>query len=201
MLLTTTKRVRLPLALFSTAVAANTWWIMATPSLSSDSSSEYSSATPSYARPSRRRSRYVSSSSSPPPRKRCRVLVCPSSSASLSPPLLVGPSCKRCRSPTTSLSAAAHSLAALSPAAVDRLPPRRRFRGSPAASHHEETIEDTIEVVVELVSCPFLLSRLTERERERSNLLERVRAMELGDQSLRDSVRTVRESYARMQRH
>ncbi|GKA64855.1 hypothetical protein Tco_0764562, partial [Tanacetum coccineum] len=211
---TETKRVRLPLALFSTAVAANTQWITAPPSLSSDSSSEYSLTTPSYAGPFRRRYLYVSSSS-PPPRKRCRILVCLSSSASLSPPLLVGLSRKRCRPPTTSLSAAAHSPAALSPMVADRLPPRRRFKGLPAASHHEETIKDTIEVVVEPVILPVHAEpadreRLDEhkevieglcllKERERTNLRERVRAMELGDQSLRDSVRTDRESYAGMQ--
>nr|GEY80836.1 hypothetical protein [Tanacetum cinerariifolium] len=70
----------------------------ALPILSLGPSSEYSSAAQSFARPYRRRSRYVSSSSdtsypssSPPPHKRRRVLIySSSSSASISPSPLVG---------------------------------------------------------------------------------------------------------------
>ncbi|GJU48165.1 hypothetical protein Tco_1217720 [Tanacetum coccineum] len=74
MLLTARKRVRPPPALAPVLETAITAQIAAPPLLSSRSPSEYSSAPPSYAIPSRRRSRYVSSSfetsSSPPPRKR-----------------------------------------------------------------------------------------------------------------------------------
>ncbi|GJV31384.1 hypothetical protein Tco_1391784 [Tanacetum coccineum] len=74
MLLTARKRVRPPPALAPVLETAITTQIAAPPLLSSRSPSEYSSAPPLYAIPSRRRSRYVSlsfeTSSSPPPRKR-----------------------------------------------------------------------------------------------------------------------------------
>ncbi|GJR70450.1 hypothetical protein Tco_0016515 [Tanacetum coccineum] len=156
---------------------------MAPPSPSSDSSSKYSSVASSYVGPSHWRSHYVSSSPSPPPHKRRRVLLYSSSSALFSPPLSVGPS--------------------------------RKFKGSPTALHHEKTIEDTIKVVVEHVVLPIHAEptnrdRLDEHEEviqgmyenliEMTNLCERVRAMEIGDLSLRGSVRTIRKSYVGMQR-
>ncbi|GJZ76922.1 hypothetical protein Tco_0641594 [Tanacetum coccineum] len=69
----------------------------------------------------------------------------------------VGPSHKRCRSPATYVPSSAHSPAALSSVRADRLPPHKRFRSSPAASLHEETVEDTVEAAVEVEAKPFTL--------------------------------------------
>ncbi|GJR40799.1 hypothetical protein Tco_1216483, partial [Tanacetum coccineum] len=101
------------------------------PSHSSDYSASLfrsSSAVPSvpHFRPSHRRSRHVSSSSS-------------SSSSSA----FVGPSRKRCRSLTTSLLAATSTPVVLSSIPADRLPPRKRFRGSPTISYQDATVETT----------------------------------------------------------
>ncbi|GKA02692.1 hypothetical protein Tco_0675473, partial [Tanacetum coccineum] len=139
--------------------------IIAPPPLSSGSSAEYSSSlfgsssvSPSlpYIESSRRRSRYVSSSS-PPPRKRRKVLMYSTSSALLSPSPSVGPSRKRCRSHTTSfLPADVPAPTSLSYVPDDRLPPRKRFRGSPAASLQEDTIETTIEVTFKATAEPVI---------------------------------------------
>ncbi|GKB29814.1 hypothetical protein Tco_0869215 [Tanacetum coccineum] len=225
------------------------------PPLSSGSSSEYSSSlfgsslvAPSlpYTEPSRRRSHYVSSSSSPPPRKRRKILIYSTSSTSLSPSPLVGPSRKRCRSPTTSLlPAAVPAPTSLSSVPDDRLPPRKRFRGSPAASLQEDAVETTIEATVEAAAEPVippdhpeqtigeilyeheevidemyehllempvirfeeikeelqtLKDRVATSEGDNSNLRERIKAMDLGDKSLRAALRTAKAGQSGMHR-
>ncbi|GJS34603.1 hypothetical protein Tco_0532985 [Tanacetum coccineum] len=112
---------------------------------------------------------YVPSSSSPSPCKRRRISPYSSSSSSSGTsqsssenssasdtPMLVGPSHKICRSPATSLLAAALVRASLSHVADDRLPPRKRLRGSLVVSLHEETVEDTNEVPTEVAAEPAI---------------------------------------------
>ncbi|GKB13539.1 hypothetical protein Tco_0847462 [Tanacetum coccineum] len=127
-------------------------WIMApppsSPEPSSPPSSEYSSSSllgslssaPSslYSGPSRRRSRisFTTETSQPsliaPPHKRHRPLIyLSSSSASLSPPPSVRPSCKRCRPHTLPLPAAP----VVSPPPIKLLLPRKRFRDSSCFPH------------------------------------------------------------------
>ncbi|GJZ51337.1 hypothetical protein Tco_0605852 [Tanacetum coccineum] len=77
-------------------------------------------------------------------RQQCSDYVTPSSSTS------VGPSEKRCRSSATSVPATTHPSGALSLVLVDLLPPRKRFRGSSAASSHEYSIEDSSEAEVDI---------------------------------------------------
>nr|GEZ53197.1 hypothetical protein [Tanacetum cinerariifolium] len=85
-----------------------------------------------------------SSSSLPSPCKRHRVS--PYSSSSVLPLLSSdGPSCKRGRSPTTSLTSTDHSSTTLSPIQSDLLPPRKRLRDLPSAFHQETSIEDSTE--------------------------------------------------------
>nr|GEY30740.1 protein kinase-like domain, concanavalin A-like lectin/glucanase domain protein [Tanacetum cinerariifolium] len=60
----------------------------------------------------------------------------------------VRPSRKRCRSPATSLVATTSTPAVLSSVLVDLLPPRKRFRGSPAVSYEDATVETTTELVI-----------------------------------------------------
>ncbi|GJS00252.1 hypothetical protein Tco_0316760 [Tanacetum coccineum] len=142
-----------------------------------------------------KRSRYVSLSSSPSPRKRRRaspylsVLASHSLSETSSvsdTPTSVGPSHKRCRSPATLLPAVAPVRASLSHMAVDRLPPRKRLRGSPTVSLHEETVKDTDEALLRLQLS--LLEKIEEGQRalkdraetaknKRANLRGRVRKM------------------------
>nr|GEU88067.1 hypothetical protein [Tanacetum cinerariifolium] len=192
MLLTARKRVHPPPALAPSIETAITKWITTPLLLSSGSSSEYSSVVPSYARPSHRRSRYVSlssetshSPSSPPPRKRRRVLIYSSSpSASLSPSPSVGPSRKRCRLPAPPLLATA----AVSTPLIKMLPPRNRFKGlsfTPREDAHAKTtieakLDDHSEMLGEmyehLLDMPF--SRLEDTEHELQTLRARVIATE-----------------------
>nr|GEV86078.1 hypothetical protein [Tanacetum cinerariifolium] len=94
----------------------------------------------------------------PLPRRRHQL----SSYSIPSPSVLVGPSCKRCRSPTTSLLAAVSTPAILSHVAANCLPPRKRFRGLPTASPEDDTseasIEDAIELIAEVAAKPVILS-------------------------------------------
>ncbi|GJY45522.1 putative reverse transcriptase domain-containing protein [Tanacetum coccineum] len=78
-------------------------------------------------------------------RWRATVASRPSSSASTPQLFFRLPSRKRGRSPTTSLSAADHSLIALSLIRANLLPPRKRLRGSPSTFHQETSIEDSTE--------------------------------------------------------
>ncbi|GKA45822.1 putative reverse transcriptase domain-containing protein [Tanacetum coccineum] len=74
--------------------------------------------------------------SRPLPRKRHQV------SSYSTPSSSVRPSRKRCKSPTTSL------LVALPSIFADRLPPHKRFIGSPAISYQDVTVETTTESVI-----------------------------------------------------
>ncbi|GKD44318.1 hypothetical protein Tco_1268963, partial [Tanacetum coccineum] len=168
-----------------------------------------------YSRPSRRRSRPISSSSGtsrpssgPLPRRRYLVLSYSTLSAS------VGPSHKRCRSPTTSRPATTSAPTTLSYVPVDRLPPCKRLRGSPAISYQDVTIE----AVAEPDSPPThqgqgltVEERLDEQskvigemmvslEKENSSLRDRVRATELSDDSTRVALQTARTGLAEMRR-
>nr|GEU83353.1 putative reverse transcriptase domain-containing protein [Tanacetum cinerariifolium] len=127
----------------------------------STSLSRSSSVAPSlpHSSPSRKRSHYLSPSSSgtshsssPLPRR----IHCLSSYST--PPASIEPSHKRCRSPTTSLPATASSLTVLSSVPADRLPPRKRYRGSPTISYQDATIE----AAAEPVSPPTVKDRLGE---------------------------------------
>ncbi|GJR76359.1 hypothetical protein Tco_0088724 [Tanacetum coccineum] len=108
--------------------------------------------------------RFYSSSLSPP-RKRRRTSSCssssegssPNSSTSLSersshsvtthsPSSSAGPSCKRCRSPTTLVTLATFTPRALVHVRADLFPPRKRIRGSSAALSLEDTIKESLEV-------------------------------------------------------
>nr|GFC94071.1 hypothetical protein [Tanacetum cinerariifolium] len=71
-----------------------------------------------------------------------------SSFSTSSPSVSVGPSRKRCRSPTTSLHTAVSALAILCHVEADRLPPRTRFMGSLTASHEDGTIEASVEDII-----------------------------------------------------
>ncbi|GKC32289.1 hypothetical protein Tco_1039583 [Tanacetum coccineum] len=100
--------------------------------------------------PSCRRSRPISSSSSSGTSPiMSRPLPCkrhPMSSYS-TPSASARPSRKRCRSPTTSLPAAASEPAILSSVPADRLPPHKRLRGSLVVSCQDFTIEAAAEPV------------------------------------------------------
>nr|GEU42810.1 hypothetical protein [Tanacetum cinerariifolium] len=176
---------------------------------------------PTHIPANRRRSRYVSSSSSssPSPHKRPRASPCSYSSSSSfgtshsssetsaasDTPTSVGPSHKRCKSPTTSLSAAALSPTALAPVRADHLPPHKRFRDSSAPSHLEVNIEYiieagteggievTIEDAAELKILPSCLSRLLQRESEEDQgaLKDRTETAETERTNLRKRVRRV----------
>nr|GEU62561.1 putative reverse transcriptase domain-containing protein [Tanacetum cinerariifolium] len=194
MLLTVRKRVRPPPALAPAIETAITKWITAPLLLSSGSSSEYSSVVPSYAKPSYRRSCYVSSSSetshppsSPPPRKRRKVLIYSSSpSASLTPSPSIGPSRKRCKLPAPPLLATA----VVSTPPIKMLPPRKRFRGISFAPREDAHAKTTIEAKLDdhsemlgemyehLLDMPF--SRLEDTEQELQTLRARVITTELG---------------------
>ncbi|GJR41328.1 hypothetical protein Tco_1217012 [Tanacetum coccineum] len=128
---------------------------------------------PSISRPglSRKRSRHVSSSSSsssstsrlssgPLPRRRHLISSYSTPSAS------VGPSRKRCRSPATSLLAAASTTAVLSSVPADRLPPRKRLRGSLAVSYHDVTIEATTKPPISPVYDKLMVKERLDEESE-----------------------------------
>nr|GEV85397.1 hypothetical protein [Tanacetum cinerariifolium] len=157
-LLTARKRVRAPPALSPATKAAIAQWIAMPPPLSSGSSSKYSSSSmlgssssassSPYTRPSRKRSHISYSSpetshpsSSPPPHKRCRVLIYSSSSASLPPSPSVGPSRKRCRSPTRPLL----SITTISTSPIEMLPPCERFKGRSSALQEDVHAKTTVE--------------------------------------------------------
>nr|GEV97433.1 hypothetical protein [Tanacetum cinerariifolium] len=160
------------------------------------------------------RSRYVSSSSSsPPPRKRHIVLVYSSSSDLLSPSPSIGPSRKRCISPTTSLPATTHSPTALSLVQADRLPPCKRFRGLPVALLYEEIVEAAAEPIIPPVhpepndmerldehkeELQTLRDKVAESEGENTSLRDMIRSMKLSDLSLRDLLRMDRARQTRM---
>ncbi|GKC60967.1 hypothetical protein Tco_1088565 [Tanacetum coccineum] len=99
------------------------------------------------------------------PRKRRRTSSCSSSSEGSSPNLSTslsersshsvtthspspsaGPSCKRCRSPTTLVTLATFTPRALVHVRADLFPPRKRIRGSSAALSLEDTIKESLEV-------------------------------------------------------
>ncbi|GJV19903.1 hypothetical protein Tco_1368923 [Tanacetum coccineum] len=142
-------------------------------------SSEYSaslfgssSAAPSVprSRPSHRRSRHVSSLSSssgtshtPPGALPRRIHLISSYST---PPSSVGPSHKKCRSSTTSLQAAALAPAVLSFIPVNRLPPRKRLRGSPDVSYQDATIEATAEPTISPVHHRLMVEERLDKQRE-----------------------------------
>ncbi|GJU07125.1 hypothetical protein Tco_1123555 [Tanacetum coccineum] len=165
MLLIARKRVRAPPTLSSATVAAIAQWIMAPPSLSSGSSSGSSS-------PSSLETPHSASTS--PPRKRLRVLIYSSpSSALLSPPPSVGPSRKRCRSPTPPLPAST----IMSLLHTDLVPPRKRFRGTLSAPQEGVHAETTI----------------VSFEMEIVALHARVRAVEQQDEISQDSLGIARD--------
>ncbi|GKD16386.1 hypothetical protein Tco_1205544 [Tanacetum coccineum] len=56
-----------------------------------------------------------------------------------------GPSYKRCRSPTTTVTSSIYATRALVPSCVDLLPPRKRFRDSISP---EDSVEEYIDTVV-----------------------------------------------------
>ncbi|GJX76514.1 hypothetical protein Tco_0323325 [Tanacetum coccineum] len=202
--------------------AAIPLWIAAPLPLSPGSSSDYSSSLSGsssfaplspYSEPSHRRSHYVSSSetshlsSSLPPRKMRRVLAYSSSSASLLPSPLVGPSCKRRRSPTPPLPAAA-----VSTPYIEMLPPCQRFMGTSSAPredvHSETTVETRLddhsemirEMYEHLLDIPStrlddtkheletLRARVVSSEREIDSLLAKARVVEQRDEIARDRI-------------
>nr|GEW16081.1 reverse transcriptase domain-containing protein [Tanacetum cinerariifolium] len=69
---------------------------------------------------------------------------------------IIRPSHKKCRSPTTSLATAVSVPSVLFHVPPDRLPPRKRYRGSPVTSFQEDTIDASFEA-------------LTPRETNRNN--------------------------------
>ncbi|GJZ76556.1 hypothetical protein Tco_0641228 [Tanacetum coccineum] len=150
-------------------------WIVAPPSLSLGSSSR-SSSPPSSETPH--------SASTSPPRKRLRVLIYSSpSSASLSPPPSVGPSRKRCRSPTPPLPA----LATMSLLHTDLVPHRKRFRGTLSAPQEGVHVKTTVE------------ARLTYHSRDIVALHARVRAVEQQDEISQDSLGIARDMISILQ--
>ncbi|GJX79590.1 hypothetical protein Tco_0327739 [Tanacetum coccineum] len=156
---------------------------------SSSSSSSESSSSSSKTSPSSEISLHSSSGTShtppgPLPHRRHQL-----SSYSTPSSVSVRPSCKRCKPPTTSPQAVALVSPVLSSIPADRLSPCKRFRGSPAASLQEDTIEATT-----------LRDRVASSKGENIILRKRVRVMELGDESLRVSLRTTRTRHAKIQR-
>ncbi|GKB86845.1 hypothetical protein Tco_0959117 [Tanacetum coccineum] len=167
-----------------------------------------------------RRFRYVSSSSSP--RKRHRASPYSSSSSSFETshsssntsaasdtPTLVRPSHKRCRSPSTSLSAATLLLTTLEPEVSIEYSTEGGIK---------VTIEDATKPDISpLLPEQTIIERLDEHEEEleeeqramkdreetaeteRINLRKRVRLLEIGGLSLRDTLRAKREAYARIE--
>nr|GEW03066.1 putative reverse transcriptase domain-containing protein [Tanacetum cinerariifolium] len=116
----------------------------------------------------------------------------------------------------------------LYPVQADHLLPRKRFKGSLAASYQDISIEDSIELTVKerleeykeviqgmyeyLLEVPVmrfkeleekhrvLKDRVVTAQTERTNLPKRVRPLEMSELSLKDSLRADREAYARVQR-
>ncbi|GKC29947.1 hypothetical protein Tco_1037241 [Tanacetum coccineum] len=136
--------------------------------------------------------------------------------SSYSTPLTsVGLSRKRCRSHTTSLPALASAPTVLSYVPADRLPPRKRFRGSPTISYQDamvkttttsvsppvhpwQTVEDRIEETKEELHT--LRARMASSEKEITSLHARVRAAELSDDSTQVTLETTRTRLAEMRR-
>ncbi|GJU39135.1 putative reverse transcriptase domain-containing protein [Tanacetum coccineum] len=125
----------------------------------------------------------------------------------------VGPSRKRCRSHTTSLPASALAPTVLSYVPADRLPPRKRFKGSPTISYQDamvettiapvslpvhpwQTVEDRIEETEEELHT--LRARIASSEKEITSLRARVRAAELSDDSTQVTLETTRTRLAEM---
>ncbi|GJW18492.1 putative reverse transcriptase domain-containing protein [Tanacetum coccineum] len=201
MLLTLRKRVRTPPA-FSLAIEVGiAQWIAASLQISSGTSSGCSSSSPSrssssvpsslYIRLSHRRSRLSPSSSeashpssSLPPRKRRRVLIYSSSSASLPPSSSVRPFRKRCRSLIPPLPVAV----ALSSLHADRLPPRKRFKGTSFAPQEDVYAETTVEARLVDHSDMIGRSRVVSFEREIASLITRARASKQRDKIARDRI-------------
>ncbi|GKD30973.1 hypothetical protein Tco_1241751, partial [Tanacetum coccineum] len=138
----------------------------------SPSSSRSSSSSPSSPSSSPSSSSSATSSGTPhspsrPLRSRRHQLL---SYSIPSPSVYVGPSRKRCRSPTSSLLAAIPAPSSLTSVPADRLPPRKRLRSSPAASLEENTIEatseasieDTIKAIIEAIAEAVILPVLLE---------------------------------------
>ncbi|GJS00627.1 putative reverse transcriptase domain-containing protein [Tanacetum coccineum] len=121
--------------------------------------------------------------------------------------LSVGPSSKRCRSPTTSVASSTPVLRSIAPTLADLLPPRKRFRDSylPEDSREEhmeigigvenatsDVREDEEEFVaeasaggtMEMVVDPLLEAGQLMASRERAGLTDRIRR--LGRENLRD---------------
>ncbi|GKC23804.1 hypothetical protein Tco_1025954 [Tanacetum coccineum] len=131
--MTAKKRVRAPPTLSSAIEAIIAQWIVVPPPLLTGSSLErsrisYSSLETSHP------------SSLPPLCKRCRVLIYSSSSTSLSPSPSVGPSHKRCRSPTSLL-----PVTVVSTPPIEMLPPHKRFIGSSYVPQEDVYVETTVE--------------------------------------------------------
>ncbi|GJV17718.1 putative reverse transcriptase domain-containing protein [Tanacetum coccineum] len=142
----------------------------------------------------------MSSSSLPSPRKRHKVSPHSSSSALHSSSPSDGPSRKRGGSPTTSLSAAAHSPTALLPVQTDLLPPRKSIKDG-IKTGYEASIEAAIERIEEIEEeQKALKDRAETAETERTNLHKRVRSLEISNLSIRDTLRAEREAYARIER-
>nr|GEV83268.1 hypothetical protein [Tanacetum cinerariifolium] len=101
-----------------------------------------------------------------------------------------GASRKRCRSPTTSLPAAAPASATLSYVTVDCLPPRKTFRGSLTLSFYYDTIETATELVIPPVYLEHTIDdRLDEIEEELQTLRARVASSKREITSLRAKVK------------
>ncbi|GJW01559.1 hypothetical protein Tco_1556810 [Tanacetum coccineum] len=127
---------------------------------SSDTSSVHSSGYDALGQTHSRPSTRVASSRSAPlstpyPPTTSESSLDPSSERSLdSSSLSAGPSCKRCRSPTTSVPSSTPVLRSISPTHVDLLPPCKRFKDSyspkDSREEHMEIGTDDAEVVADL---------------------------------------------------
>ncbi|GKB79931.1 hypothetical protein Tco_0946826 [Tanacetum coccineum] len=173
---------------------------LSSPSLKLSSSSSESSSSSFKTSPS---SSEISSHSSfgtlhtslgPLPRRRHQL-----SSYSTSPSVSIGPSRKRCRSPTTLPPPSSLVSPVLSFVLVDCLSPQKRFRGLPAASLQEDTIEAAVEPIITPVHLEQnVRERLDEQEDVMGEMYEhlleipllRIDEIEQELQTLRDMVAT-----------
>ncbi|GKB13235.1 hypothetical protein Tco_0847158 [Tanacetum coccineum] len=150
---------------------------------------------------------YVSSSLSPLPRKRRRVSPHSSSSVLLSSSS-VGPSHKRFHQETSLEDSTERGYKASIEGGIE----------VGAEASVGATIEIAIDIMAEPDTLPVLPERIVRMENveeeariltsrfetakeERTNLYERVRALELSEQSLRDTLRVEKERFARVQHH
>nr|GEU62309.1 hypothetical protein [Tanacetum cinerariifolium] len=101
----------------------------------------------------------------------------------------------------SSLPAASPVLAFLSFTPADRLPPRKRFRGSPTISYQDATVETTAELVIPSVyHSQTIKDRLASLKRDITYLRAKVRVKELSDDSTRVALETARTGLAKMRR-